>query len=416
MIPLRILLMMGFRRSRWPKAPRLYSIAAPIIALLTIQSLLGWSSYDSEQSKAGHHPNRVAVLNERLESGMTHLTYSPGSGYLRSVLDALKLPVESQLMVFSPTSSQRERVNQDNPRAIYFNDDVSVGWVRGSSLIEVAATDQQEGVAFYTLDPASDSKPRFRKNTSCLSCHQSDRTFGVAGLFVLSTRTVQEMAPRDGVFTDQRTPLTERWGGWYVTGLSSRFRHRGNRIGQGWLESLYDQFYTAGYLTEYSDVVALMVLEHQARATNLITKVASEVRAAGKIDGRAQDAISDLTDYLLFTDEAQLPARVIGTSGFAEKFSSMGPRDRTDRSLRQLDLSSRLMRYPCSYMVYSDAFGNLPLMARTAIYTQLWEILSGHSGQERYARLSRADRKAIVEILMDTKSDLPTFFRRDGIS
>ena len=100
-----------------------------------------------------------------------------------------------------------------------------------------------------------------------------------------------------------------------------------------------------------------------------------------------------------------------GTSGFAERFSALGPNDKQGRSLRQLDLSRRLMRYPCSYMIYSPAFQALPAQARDAVYRRLWKILSGGDAAPRYKALSRADRRAVTEILRETKQDLPDYFR-----
>jgi hypothetical protein len=113
---------------------------------------------------------------------------------------------------------------------------------------------------------------------------------------------------------------------------------------------------------------------------------------------------------MLFIDETPLPGRIQGTSGFAEKFSAQGPRDSKRRSLRQLDLERRLMRYPCSYMIYSPAFDGLPTGVKEAVYQRLWQILSGEEKSAKYARLSTADRRAIVEILRETKKDLPEYF------
>jgi len=106
-----------------------------------------------------------------------------------------------------------------------------------------------------------------------------------------------------------------------------------------------------------------------------------------------------------------MPAPVKGASAFAEAFSARGPADHQGRSLRQLDLERRLLRYPCSYMIYSAAFDALPNEVKDAVYRRLWQILSGKEMAPRYARLSPADRQTIVEILQETKSDLPAYFR-----
>jgi hypothetical protein len=169
---------------------------------------------------------------------------------------------------------------------------------------------------------------------------------------------------------------------------------------------LYDQFDRSGYLAGYSDIVALMTFEHQTQATNLMTRLAREAR--GEESGeRLNDAVNALVDYLLFVDEAPLPNRIIGTSGFREKFETLGPFDRKGRSLRQFDLHKRMMLYPCSYMVYSKAFEALPSAAKWLVYARMRDILTGHSAESRYAGISRSERQAVIEILQDTKSDFP---------
>src|SRR5262249_33891008 len=181
------------------------------------------------------------------------------------------------------------------------------------------------------------------------------------------------------------------------------------------VESLGGRFETDAYPSPHSDIAALMVFDHQMRMTNLIARVGWETRVlearkdapASKVRAMARE----LVDYMLFVDEAPLPARVEGTSKFAERFAAQGPRDRKGRSLRELALDGRLMRYPCSYMIYSPAFDALPSAARDSVYRQLWEILSGADRDARYARLSAADRRDVIDILRDTKIDLPDYFR-----
>ena len=121
---------------------------------------------------------------------------------------------------------------------------------------------------------------------------------------------------------------------------------------------------------------------------------------------------SETVDYLLFIDEAKLTSQIRGASGFAERFAASGPRDRRGRSLYELDLNRRLMKYPCSYLIYSPAFDALPRAAKEPVYRRMWEVLSGQERAERYREaLSPADRQAIVEILHDTKKDLPPYFQ-----
>ena len=271
----------------------------------------------------------------------------------------------------------------------------------------------------------------FQRSRQCLQCHVSWETLGVPGLTVLSTGPADASGYATGGVSDHRTPFAERWGGWYVTGQPGPMSHMGNLpvdlpaskrpAHPPVLPSLEGQFDLHGYLTPYSDIVALMVLEHQARMMNLITDIGWEARVADFDRARlapeapggdgVPETIAKLArtfvDYLLFVDEAPLPGRVAGSSGFAERFSAEGPRDSRGRSLRQLDLEHRLMRYPCSYLIYSPAFDALPPTAKRAVYARMWAVLSGAEQGAKYGRLTPADRRAIVEILRDTKSDLP---------
>jgi hypothetical protein len=335
---------------------------------------------------------------------------------------------------------QAQQISPANPRAVYFNDTAAVGWVRGADVLEVAAHDARQGTVFYTLRQQAAVSPRFERDNHCLECHLTWDTLGVPGFQVLSTFQMSDdpNAYATGLVSDHRTPFDDRWGGWYVTGRAGTSNHRGNvpvvvsaaelqkpRRAAPQVSSVAGRFDTRGFPSEHSDVVALMVLEHQSRMANLLTRVGWEARVAlpatsasspneatpRALPARVQEAISDLVDYLLFVDEAPFPSRVVGSSGFTERFSGMGPKDSRGRSLRQLDLERRLFRYPCSYMIYAPAFDALMPEAKAAIYQRLWAILSGGERDRRYERLSVADRRAIIEILRDTKPDLPAYFR-----
>jgi hypothetical protein len=278
--------------------------------------------------------------------------------------------------------------------------------------------------------------PQFARNDGCLACHLSWNTRGVPGYFVLSMLTLPDdkNSYASGFVSNHTTSFDTRWGGWYVTGHLGSIRHVGNvpvsttntpaEAAARNLESLEERFDTTGYPSRYSDVVALLVLEHQTHMANLITRLGWETRLAAheaanpvpvapgakKID-RIQDAADDLVDYALFVYETPLPDKIRGTSGYAEKFAALGPKDSKGRSLHQLDLDRRLLRYPCSYMIYSDAFEALPSAAKDRVYRRLWRVLSGQAKESRYAALTLADRQAIAEILRDTKKDLPDDFQ-----
>lgn len=380
---------------------------------------------------AGETNNAAAALNRRLESGDAKLTFDPANGYLRSLLEALGVPVESQALVFSKTSFQASHINFRNPRAVYFNDIVSVGWVRGGDILEIAAQDRSQGVVFYQLEQRQAASPRLERNNDCLACHLSWETLGVPGLMVESVHPLpDEISYVNGYNTVHASPLDQRWGGWWVTGNHGGARHMGNipvmpedkgksklANPRQVLKTVDGQFDLKGYPTPFSDVVAQMVLAHQVRMTNVITRAGWEARlaaAAPSADAslRVKEAASDLVDYLLFVDEAPFTGPMQGSSGFAELFVTQGPRDAQGRSLREFDLRRRLFKYPCSYMIYTDAFDALPRAAKDAVYARMWEILSGREKRAPYAtRLSAVDRRAIVEILRATKKDLPGYFQ-----
>jgi hypothetical protein len=377
----------------------------------------------------------VAQVNERLEGGAIRLAFDDRSGYLRSVLQTLDVPVESQLMVFSRTGVQSAYTSPTNPRALFFNDSVVVGYIQGAPVLELAAHDPRQGAVFYILAQNAQGRPVFTRRDGCLSCHVSYNSLDVPGMLVRSQFTAADgrsMRQLGQYVIDHRSPLAHRWGGYYVTGTAGSSRHMGNAtvIGQsppdsrsvegpGDLMSLEGKVDTKGYPLPTSDLVALMVFDHQMHMINLLTRIGWEVRVAAheqRLDltrGPQRDTINELVDYVLFVDEARLSGRVRGATRFAEQFSRQGPRDKKGRSLRQLDLEQRLMRYPCSYMIYANAFDSLPEAARSAIYERMWQILSGKEKGSKYSRLSAADRRAIVEILRDTKAGLPDYFSRD---
>jgi len=374
----------------------------------------------------------VATLNERLRSGAVRLTFDETRGYLASILDALRVPVESQMLIFSKTSVQSRWINPRNPRALYFSDTVTVGYIPGADFLEFAAEDPQQGVIFYTLDQRPAPQPAIERRDFCLSCHNANATLDVPGMLVRSVvaTATGNTVPRFGNYVaDHRSPFVERWAGHYVTGRHGAMTHLGNATLVSSadpdalttsetmnVESVKDRFESGRYPSPHSDIVALLVFEHQMRMTNLLTRIGWDTRLA--LQAQRADAATvvaraanEVVDYMLMVDEAPLPDRVTGTSGFADKFAAEGPADRRGRSLRQLDLSARLLRYPCSYMIYAEAFDALPREARDAVYRRMWQVLSGKEKGARYAKLSAADRRAIVEILHDTKPSLPNYFQ-----
>jgi hypothetical protein len=372
----------------------------------------------------------VARLQERLKKGEVSLEYDPALGYLPSLLRALNVSPASQMLVFSKTSFQRERISPKNPRAVFFNDDVYVGYVAGSPLLEVSTADPRLGGVFYTLEQTRKEKPGLTRTDQCLECHASAKTMGVPGHLVRSFSTdengVVDLTSGTSLVT-HRTPLAERWGGWYVTGQHGTQVHRGNLVGEaarvrekeqpnhlGNLESLDALVDVGRYPAATSDIVALMVLEHQTHLHNFITRLNYESNLALQQYGHIRylkNIVDAFVKYLLFAEEAELTAPVRGSEAFVRSFAAMGPRDRQGRSLRDFDLKTRLFKYPCSYLIYSEAFNQLPPVVRAEIYQRVYDVLTGRDDRAVFDALPRASRRAIREILVETKRDLPDYWK-----
>jgi len=406
-----------------------------LVALTWIVSVVLVSAQKIHPALIRNHPaiayatapvsDPVAQLNERLRRGEVTLQKDEHSGYLRSMLAALGVSIDSQVLVFSKTSFQAPRINPTNPRAIFFSDKVSVGFVRGGPVLEFVSQDPRQGSIFYTFEQSQSGTPQFERNDTCVSCHVSDATHYVPGLFVGSVFPSVNGTTMYGpaYTTDHRSPFEMRWGGWFVTGTHQAERHMGNAVATDpsdlgamitpesvHVTNLAGRFDMTGYLSPYSDIVALLVLEHQAQMLNLITRLGWESRVGAEAHRPFEAAVEEFVDYLLFVDESPLPGPISGPTPFAKRFADSGPRDSRGRSLRELDLTRRLLKYPCSYVIYSEPFDALPDTAKDAVYQRMWNVLNGRATEARYSALSAADRTAIIEILRDTKKDLPPYW------
>ena len=368
--------------------------------------------------------DRMTRLLSDLAAGSVALPYEPPAGYLNPLLRALDISPDSQLLVFSKTGLQRAHTSPRNPRALYFNDSVVVGYIPGAPHLEIAAHDPQQGVMFYTLAQAIGAAPDVQRRTNCLTCHVSGSTMDVPGLITRSnfTNANGELLPQLGFhIVDHRTPVSQRWGGWFVTGKYdlapyggvthmgnvSTAMHPVNDAPAGTSNELLHRWMeldaaASGYASHESDIAALMVFDHQMRAINLLTRLNWETRVAahdGAVDftrGELKQLADDLGDYLLFVDDAPPPARLTPRPGFVAQFVARGPRDTRGRSLRELDLNTRLLKYSCSYMIYSPAFDGLPTAAKRAVYERMATIL--RSGRHPHSR-------EVSEILEETKPD-----------
>ena len=364
--------------------------------------------------------DRVARLNEAIAQHRRVLPRDPRTGYLTAVLDALGVPAESQLLVFSKTGVQRTLTSPRTPRALYFDQSVAVAYVPGAPLLEIAAHDPRQGAVFYTLDQNA-AAPAFARQTSCLSCHVSAGTLGVPGLIARSHIVNQDGSVQPGAETHEVTHQTrhpDRWGGWYVTSEDApppynqlahlgniTFSGKGNTSNQVFVDWMNSAPETRGYLSPSSDIAGLLVFDHQVHAINLLTKLNRESRATSQA-GEVPRLVDELAGYLLFDDEAPPLSPLTPRRGFAASLEAKAPKDRRGRSFGQLDLDRRLLRYPCSYMVYSDAFDALPPAIRQAIYRRMIDKLSAPD-MHVPPRITADDRRAVLDILQDTKPDFP---------
>ena len=394
-------------------------------------------------SKSIPHDSAVAV-QARLSKG----EFLPGEtdrDFVRALLHELNIPVESQVLVFSKTSFQRQRINPRLPRALYYNDKCYVGWVPGG-LVEVTAIDPVLGPIFYTVNPAAARTNRsscFVRESDCLRCHGGTFVRGIPGVFVRSVFADAEGEPllRYGSeVVDYRTAFTNRWGGWYVTGRHGTALHRGNVFAREEDGRLVTDFAHGAnvtnlsayidardYLAGTSDIVALMVLEHQTAMQNALTEASVNCRKMLQYQKDLQKAFKepiteqptydsvksvfdstarDVTDALLFEDEAVLPAGIEGDAAFQKAFIKGVPLAKNGESLKEFSLHGHLFRNRCSYMIYSDAFRSLPSALKSRVFDRLEKALGGKDVDQRYAYLDSAERARIVRILCETQPEL----------
>jgi hypothetical protein len=383
--------------------------------------------------------NAIARLQSRLEKNEIRLEFRQPRGYLDSVLGALGIDPSSQTLVYSKTSLQFSLISAARPRAIYFNDETYVAWIPGTAFLEIATMDGELGPVFYALSNESPKHVSItRESSRCLTCHD---TWGMAGggvprfLFLSTLVDVngEGLDGKAGIDTTDQTPIEDRWAGWYVTGQHGKQQHLGNILAEpgedvwsldalrrGNVDTLKNLFDTGPYLTDKSDIVALLVFEHQAHVGGFITRAnfkSRTVLARKGLDATRtpwsslpQDVqkslramLEPLVRAMLFASAATVTDKISSTSGFDKWFEAQGPRDPKGRSLRELDLRNRVFKYPLSYLVYSEGFDGLPACDKEYIYTRFAEVLSGRDQSVTFSHLSASERQELLEILTSTK-------------
>ena len=423
-------------------------IRSSVILTMAAIALLGpstaWAQLDDVYEKPPFNYSTTKPHDAVSELEARSASASPwtggGKAILQRLLKELHVPVESQVLVFSKTSFQRQVINPKRPRALYFSDTAYVGWVP-DGLIEVTTIDPQLGPIFYSFDPNAE-QPRFARDSNCMTCHGGQFVRGIPGLLVRSMfvdATGEPLFRYGSELVDFRTPFTNRWGGWYVTGKHGDTVHRGNAIAHEQNDELVVDlrrganatdlsgfFATNSYLRPDSDIVALLVLEHQTAMQNTLTRASLDWRhmlAYQKnlqtelhepvTDWLAYDSVKhvfaaaaqQVVDDLLFKDEAQLPPKVEGSAAFREAFCREAPRADDGSSLKDFQLSGRLFKNRCSYLIYSESFRTLPAELKRRIRSRLVRALDTVTPDSRYDYIPAEERARISKILKQTHPD-----------
>jgi hypothetical protein len=441
-----------YKRSTWLLSVGLFAIAA----VLTIG---GCGEREGETSPVGaiaaeaiapakpappehlvHPPaDPRKALAEALDEGLLAGDLS-NNDKLAAILEVAGVPEASQVLVFSKTSLQQRLINPSNPRAIYFNDNCYIGYVPGG-LVEYgdADPDPSIGSGMFAIDLSEREHATLERDGTCAVCHNSARTNGKPGFFVRSVFP----DPQGHVITSagsttvgQHTPLAKRWGGWYVTGQSGGTHHRGNQVtvehpdGDAYInnqlgsniEDLSTRFNVSRYLQPTSDIVALMVLEHQMEMHNRLTQGSSSVRTSvdrarsiAESLGEPYDPLENdtlqrviasnagkIVRHMLYCSEEPLTEPISGVDAFIDQFRANRREDAKGRSLKDFNLQTRMFEYRCSYMVYSKAFDDMPDLLKQAVLDKLRNVLEGNGDPDVYGHLDVQEREAIRRILIET--------------
>ncbi len=363
-----------------------------------------------------------------LEAGTLPLDTSNEKAFVDSILKQLDIPASSQLLVFSTTSLQLSLISPRSPRALYFNEEVYLGFVpRGR--IEIVSLDPEAGAIFYIFNiPRRPDEPvRVDRSNRCMNCHADAVTRDVPGLVIQSVIP----GPRGGSLDAFRggdaghhISLSERFGGWYVTGRHSLPQHRGNATGRfvaGEIELIPvvpgETFDFGRYPVATSDILAHLIFEHQTGFVNRAIEASYLTRTLLRLAGdqlspeqsvELDRKASELTRYMLFADEIPLAGHAIqGDLAFSEAFLTNRRTSQSGHSLKDLDLETRLFRNRCSYMIYSRVFQGLPQAIKSRVYSKINRALNDASDPE-FAYLPQEEKVVIQRILDETLPDWKT--------
>jgi hypothetical protein len=370
--------------------------------------------------------DRFTGVMETIEKN-PRLDRSSEKAFLVSFLGILGVPVSSQMLVFSTTSLQLRFISPANPRAIYFNEDIYVGYIPGGR-IEVVSLDPELGAIFYIFDiPSAQAPIRYERSNRCMNCHATDDTGYVPGLVIRSVVPASNGASLDSfrqLQSGHGIPFADRFGGWHVTGRHGITNHWGNVTGRyvdGEITRLANppgtRFSWDRYPAVTSDILPHLLHEHQVGFVNRVVEAGYRARTAQYLspdmltpaqDAELNEQAGIVVRYLLFADEIPLPAGgVEADSAYRAEFLAQRRTTADGLSLKDLDLQSRLFRHRCSYMIYSPVFAGLPALLKNRIYTQLGAALRVDGEPDAFAHLPAAEKKVIHRILGATLKDLP---------
>jgi len=370
--------------------------------------------------------DRFSLMRDDLSSGKIPLDHRSEKAFVTSLLQALQVPASSQMLVFSATSLQLSLISTRNPRALYFSDDVYVGWVPGGK-IEIVSLDPALGGIYYIFDvPRSPGGAlNVERSNRCMNCHGAADSGWVPGLVLSSVIP----GPNGGSLMSWRqetlghgVPLSERMGGWLVTGTGTWQGHHGNTTGTLYAGKLTttplgfgETFNVERYPVSTSDLLPHLLHEHQAGFITTALEAGYRARAALHLSGgtltpaqetELQDAAARLVQYLLFADETALPpGGVTGDPAFRQDFAAPRKADAAGRSLRDLDLKQRLLKYRCSYMIYSPVFQGLEPGMKTRVLQRLHAALDPTKPDRLSRKLPPEEKQAIAAILKATLPD-----------